>query len=37
MNDAFAKQIADGYALDQPAVVLGSAMLDNGMFSLPRR
>ena len=29
MNDAFAKQMADGYALDQPAVLLGSAMLDN--------
>src|SRR3954453_10576002 len=29
MNDAFKKQMADGYALDQPALVLGRPMLDN--------
>ena len=33
MNDAFAKQMADGYALDQPAVVLGSPMLDNELYN----
>ncbi len=29
MNDAFAKQMADGYALDQPSIVLGRPMLEN--------
>jgi DNA helicase HerA-like ATPase len=33
MNDAFAKQIADGYSLDQPALVLGSAMLDGKLYN----
>src|SRR3954468_9370763 len=33
MNEAFAKQIADGYALDQPTLVLGSAMLDNELYN----
>jgi uncharacterized protein len=28
MSDAFAKAMADGYALDQPALVLGAPMLD---------
>jgi DNA helicase HerA-like ATPase len=28
MNPVFAKQMADGYALDQPALILGSPMLD---------
>src|SRR3954463_5653639 len=27
MNDAFAKQMADGYKLDQPALLIGSPML----------
>src|SRR5690242_6998513 len=33
MNDAFAKQMSDGYALDQPAVVLGRAMLENDVYT----
>ena len=33
MNDAFAKQMSDGYALDQPAVLLGSPMLDNELYN----
>jgi uncharacterized protein len=33
MNDAFAKQMADGYALDQPALLLGSPMLDNELYN----
>src|SRR4051795_9272634 len=33
MNDAFAKQMSDGYALDQPAVLLGSAMLDDELYN----
>jgi len=33
MNDAFAKQMADGYALDQPAVMLGSPLLDNDVYN----
>ena len=33
MNDAFAKQIADGYALDQPTLLLGSAMLDDELYN----
>jgi DNA helicase HerA-like ATPase len=35
MNDAFAKQIADGYSLDQPALVLGSAMLEGELYNEP--
>ncbi len=35
MNDAFAKQTADGYTLDQPALVLGSAMLDGELYNAP--
>src|SRR6478609_1880324 len=33
MNDAFAKQMSDGYALDQPAVTLGRAMLENDVYT----
>jgi hypothetical protein len=33
MNDAFAKQMSDGYALDQPAVVLGRAMLESDVYT----
>src|SRR3954467_6183803 len=33
MNDAFAKQMADGYSLDQPALLLGSPMLDNELYN----
>ena len=29
MNEAFAKHMAEGYALDRPALVLGRPMLDN--------
>src|SRR4051794_16645075 len=33
MNDAFAKQMSDGYALDQPALLLGSPMLDDELYN----
>src|SRR3954463_4045019 len=33
MNDAFAKQMADGYKLDQPALLLGSPMLEDELYS----
>src|SRR4051794_21077382 len=33
MNEAFAKQMADGYTLDQPALLLGSPMLDNELYN----
>ncbi len=33
MNDAFAKQMADGYGLDQPALVLGSPILENELYN----
>src|SRR6058998_53122 len=33
MNDAFAKQMADGYTLDQPALLLGSPMLENELYN----
>ena len=29
MSDAFSKHMAEGYALEQPALVLGSPMLDD--------
>src|SRR6478752_3488505 len=32
-NEAFAKQMADGYTLDQPALLLGSPMLDNELYN----
>ncbi len=33
MNEAFARQINAGYALESPAVVLGSAMLDDELYN----
>src|SRR4051795_234755 len=33
MNDAFAKKMSDGYTLDQPALLLGSPMLDNELYN----
>ena len=33
MNDAFAKAMTDGYTLDQPALMLGSPMLDGEPFN----
>jgi hypothetical protein len=33
MNDDFSKAIADGYALDQPALVLGRPMLEDELFT----
>src|SRR3954466_1267299 len=33
MNDAFAKQMADGYNVDQPSLLLGSPMLDNELYN----
>ncbi|HEY7023664.1 MAG TPA: helicase HerA-like domain-containing protein, partial [Candidatus Limnocylindrales bacterium] len=33
MNDAFAKQMTGGYTLDQPAVVVGSPMLDDELYN----
>src|SRR3954452_18851640 len=35
MNDAFAKQMADGYKLDQPSLLLGSAMLGDEVYNEP--
>src|ERR1700730_10890115 len=33
MNDAFANEMKAGYALSEPALVVGSAMLDGGRFN----
>src|SRR4051794_8585927 len=33
MNDAFAQQMADGYKVDQPSLLLGSPMLDNELYN----
>src|SRR6186997_2240317 len=33
MNDAFARQMADGYTLDQPSLLLGSPMLDDELYN----
>src|SRR5215218_7955823 len=33
MKDAFARQMADGYTLDQPSLLLGSPMLDNELYN----
>ena len=35
MNEKFALQLADGYGLEQPSVVLGSAMLDDELYNAP--
>src|ERR1041384_522799 len=36
MNDAFAKAMADGYALEEASLVLGSPMLDNEVDNAAR-
>src|SRR6187402_2521471 len=33
MNDAFAQAMAEGYKLDQPALLLGSPMLDDELYN----
>ena len=33
MNHAFKKAMADGYTLDQPALLLGSPMLDDELYN----
>jgi len=33
MNDAFAKAMSEGYALDQPSLVLGGPMLDDEVYT----
>jgi DNA double-strand break repair helicase HerA and related ATPase len=36
VKDAFVKQMRDGYALSEPALVIGSALLDNEPLNDPR-
>ena len=33
MNDAFAQEMAEGYKLDQPALLLGSPMLEDELYN----
>jgi DNA helicase HerA-like ATPase len=36
VKDAFVKQMRDGYALSEPALIIGSALLDNDPLNDPR-